>query len=101
MGRIPRNPKVKDKADGVKSAAEPEKTKKVDDGAKKAEEEEEKRRRALEDDVVVNPLRQLKTVRIPRLVRKLNKTMIKSLACGHRHVLALAKGGGAVFSWGI
>lgn len=65
-----------------------------------AEDEEEKRRRALEDNVTVNPLRQLKTVRVPRLVRKLNKTMIKSLACGHRHVLALAKGGGAVYSWG-
>ena len=53
------------------------------------------------NEVKVKPLKVLTTQRVPRLVRKLNKQMIKSLAVGHRHVLALTKGGGVVYSWGF
>ena len=51
------------------------------------------------NEIKVKPLKVLTTQRVPRLVRKLNKQMIKSLAVGHRHVLALTKGGGVVYSW--
>ena len=76
-----------------KDRLEAETLKALEDEQKRLEEERK-------NDVQVNPLRQLSTVRIPRLVRKLKKILIKQLACGRRHVVALAKGAGAIYSWG-
>ena len=65
------------------------------------EKEEEKIYDELGNEVEVKPLKILTTQRVPRLIRKLNKQTIKQLAVGHRHVLALTKGGGVVYSWGF
>ena len=76
-----------------KARLEAKRLKDLEDEQKRLEEERK-------NDVQVNPLRQLETVRVPRMVRKLKKVMIKQLACGRRHVVALAKGAGALYSWG-
>ena len=87
----------------TKSTTEEEESGKVD-GSKKDEAVSKVEEKIIDEEgneVKVKPLKVLTTQRVPRLVRKLNKKMIKSLAVGHRHVLALTKGGGVVYSWGF